>query len=194
MDSEAALTARLNALRFRDEAAWMELLFKEYYDGLGQIIYRVVPDREAVEDLLQDVLLRVWQGRTALPHPLQSYRAYLGQAAQHAALRYHERSRKQVPWDAAPPAATARPSAPDLALNDLHHAETQAAVAAALRQLPPECRRVFEMSRYQELPYAQIASTLGISVKTVEGQMGKALKVLRKQLAGTLRDLYLLSL
>ena len=67
-------------------------------------------------------------------------------------------------------------------------------MALALTQLPPECRRVFELSRFQEMSYAQIAGQLGISIKTVEGQMGKALRVLRKQLAGTLRDLYLLML
>ena len=121
MQTDVVLTAQLNALRFGDEAGWMELLFREYYEVLGQVIYRVVPDRAAVEDLLQDVLLRVWQGRADLPHPVQSYRAYLGQAAHHAALRHHERHRRQVAWDAAPPEATARPSAPDLALADLHH-------------------------------------------------------------------------
>ncbi len=194
MQTDVALTARLNALRFGDEAGWMELLFREYYEVLGQVIYRVVPDRAAVEDLLQDVLLRVWQGRADLPVPVLSYRAYLGQAAHHAALRHHERGRRQVAWDAAPPAATARPSAPDLALADLHHQETQTAVALALNQLPTECRRVFELSRFQELSYAEIAGQLNISVKTVEGQMGKALRVMRKQLAGTLRDLYLLVL
>ena len=56
-------------------------------------------------------------------------------------------------------------------------------VVEAIAELPPACREVFELSRGRGLRYAEIASTLGISVKTVESQMGKALKHLRTRLA-----------
>jgi len=49
--------------------------------------------------------------------------------------------------------------------------------------LPPACREVFQMSRAHGLRYAEIATTLGISVKTVESQMGKALRHLRSRLS-----------
>lgn len=72
---DAALDERLARLRRTDEAAWLETVFKEFYAPLGQVIYRVVPDRAVVEDLLQDIFLRLWPGRAALPE-LQSHRAY----------------------------------------------------------------------------------------------------------------------
>ena len=50
---------------------------------------------------------------------------------------------------------------------------------AALENLPPKCREVFILSRVSNLTYKQISDTLGISIKTVENQMGKALKILR---------------
>ncbi|WP_046242737.1 sigma-70 family RNA polymerase sigma factor [Hymenobacter terrenus] len=189
---DASLDDRLARLRCTDEAGWMEAVFREFYAPLGQVMYRVVPERAVVEDLLQDVFLRFWQGRADVP-VLQSHRAYLTRAALNAALRYQQREQRQVAWDVAPTEATA-PAVPPEALTALHQADTETAVAAALALLPPQCRAVFELSRYQELSYQQIADTLAISPKTVENQMGKALRLMRGALAGTLRNLYSLLL
>ena len=187
---DTALDARLTQLRQTDPAAFIEQLFKAFYAPLGAVVYRVVPDRAVVEDILQDVFLRLWQGLADLP-AIDSYRAYLTRMGLNAALRYQQRSQRQVAWDDASPATT--PVAPD-ALADLHAAETAAAVQAALAQLPPQCRVVFELSRYEEMSYQQIAEALEISPKTVENQMGKALRILRRELAGVLKNLYWLLL
>lgn len=187
---DAALNARLTLLRQTDPAAFIEQLFKTFYAPLGTVVYRVVPDRDVVEDILQDVFLRLWQGIEALP-AIESYRAYLNRMALNAALRHQQRAQRQVSWDDAPPATA--PVAPD-ALAGLHAAETADAVAAALAQLPPQCRIVFELSRYEEMSYQQIAEALEISPKTVENQMGKALRILRRELAGVLKNLYCLLL
>ncbi len=185
-NADEPLDARLARLRRADEAAWLEAVFREFYAPIGQVVYRVVPDRAAVEDLLQDVFLRLWQGRATVPE-LASHRAYLTRAALNAALRYTARGQRQASWETAEAAAPA--VAPE-ALAALHHADTETAVAAALALLPPQCRVVFELSRYEELSYQQIAETLEISPKTVENHMGKALRVLRGALAGALRNLY----
>ena len=190
--AETTLDDHLAHLRRTDEAAWMEAVFRAFYAPLGQVVYRVVPDRDVVEDLLQDVFLRLWQGRAEVP-ALLSHRAYLTRAALNAALRYQQRGQRQVAWDEAPTEATASVVGPE-ALAALHHADTETAVAAALALLPPQCRVVFELSRYEELSYQQIAETLAISPKTVENQMGKALRVLRGALAGVVRNLYLVLL
>lgn len=187
---DAALNARLTQLRQTDPAAFIEQLFKAFYAPLGGVVYRVVPDRAVVEDILQDVFLRLWQGLDSLP-PIESYRAYLTRMALNAALRHQQRARRQVAWDDAPPASA--PVAPD-ALAELHATETAQAVQAALAQLPPQCRVVFELSRYEALSYQQIAEALEISPKTVENQMGKALRILRRELAGVLKNLYWLLL
>ncbi|QDA59689.1 RNA polymerase sigma-70 factor [Hymenobacter jejuensis] len=184
------LEARLAHLRSTDEAAFMELLFKEFYKPLGQVIYRVVQDRDATEDLLQDVFLRVWNNRETLTIST-TYRAYLYRAAFNAALRHQERSKRQVAWDAAPPSAEPTGSA---ATDDLHYQEAESSVAAALNLLPPQCRAVFELSRYEELSYQQIAEALELSPKTVENQMGKALRILRRELSTLLKNLYSLLL
>ena len=66
--------------------------------------------------------------------------------------------------------------------------ELSTAVQLAVQALPDRCREVFELSRVHGLKYAEIARTLGISVKTVEAQMGKALRTLRERLASWLPD------
>ena len=63
-----------------------------------------------------------------------------------------------------------------------------------MAQLPPQCRLVFELSRYEELSYQQIAEALNLSPKTVDNQMGRALRILRRELAGVLKNLYWLLL
>ena len=193
LTDDAALNARLTLLRQTDPAAFMEQLFKTFYAPLGAVVYRVVSDRDVVEDLLQDVFLRLWQGIDSLP-AIDSYRAYLNRMALNAALRHQQRGKRQVAWDDAPPdTAPVAPVAPD-ALDALHAAEAADAVAAALQQLPRQCRIVFELSRYEEMSYQQIAEALEISPKTVENQMGKALRIMRRELAGVLKNLYWLLL
>lgn len=187
---DTALDTRLTQLRQTDPAAFIEQLFKAFYAPLGAVVYRVVPDRAVVEDILQDVFLRLWQGLADLP-AIDSHRAYLTRMGLNAAMRHQQRSQRQVAWDDAPP--TTAPVAPD-ALADLHAAETAEAVQTALAQLPPQCRVVFELSRYEEMSYQQIAEALEISPKTVENQMGKALRILRRELAGVLKNLYWLLL
>ena len=64
--------------------------------------------------------------------------------------------------------------------------ELQQKINDALKELPEQCRTVFQMSRYEELKYKSIADKLGISVKTVENHIGKALRILRSKLADVL--------
>ena len=74
------------------------------------------------------------------------------------------------------------------------HQELSQKIQTAISSLPKQCRYIFELSRFEELKYREIADQLQISVKTVETQMGKALKILRLQLAEYLVALVLLYL
>jgi RNA polymerase sigma-70 factor (ECF subfamily) len=70
--------------------------------------------------------------------------------------------------------------------------ELQQRVLKVLKNLPTQCRQVFELSRFEELKYREIAEQLGISIKTVETHMGKALRIMRQELADYLTILTLL--
>ena len=72
--------------------------------------------------------------------------------------------------------------------------ELERRLQKAINELPEQCRTIFQMSRFEELRYLDIAHHLGISVKTVENQMGKALKLLRVKLIDYLPLLVLILL
>lgn len=176
-----ALEARLAKEQRINEEAVMEALFKHFYRPLGNIIFRVVQDLDVTEDLLQDVFLRVWKNRKTLL-VTGSYKAYLYRAAMNAALRYAKRRKHQVEWNDAEVAETGRDTTAEL----LDGREAELLVAAALEVLSPQCRTVFLMSRQEGMSYRQIAETLGVAPKTVENQMGKALRTMRDELSDLL--------
>lgn len=180
VDTLEALEIRLAELqRTGNGEAFMQALFKGYYRPLGNVIFRVVQDRAVVEDLLQDVFLRVWHNRETLVIGT-SYKAYLYRAAINAALRHAERQKRQVGWDEANVIEPGR----DTTAEQLDAQDAEQLVAAALEALPPQCRAVFLLSRQEGLSYQQIAETLDVAPKTVENQMGKALRIMRDKLSG----------
>jgi RNA polymerase sigma-70 factor (ECF subfamily) len=182
----AELELRLTKLQGTDAEAFMEALFRAYYRPLGNVVFRVVQDRDTAEDLVQDVLLNVWKNRETL-RITTTYQAYLYRAAMNAALRHAARHKRQVAWDEASLPDPGRSTTDE----QVHGQEAEAAVAAALDTLPPQCRAVFLLSRQEGLSYQQIAETLEVAPKTVENQMGKALRLMRKGLQGLLHSLLL---
>ncbi|MCC3155643.1 RNA polymerase sigma-70 factor [Hymenobacter sp. 15J16-1T3B] len=186
VDTLDALEVRLAELqRTGDGEAFMQALFKGYYRPLGNVIYRVVQDRAVAEDLLQDVFMRVWHNRETLVITT-TYKAYLYRAAMNAALRHAERRKRQVGWDEASFVEPAR----DTTAEQLDAQDAEQLVAVALEALPPQCRAVFLMSRQEGLSYQQIAEALDVAPKTVENQMGKALRIMRDKLSGFLSGLH----
>ena len=182
----ATLEHRLAELQQTDGEAFMEALYRAYYRPLATTAARVVQDRAAAEDLVQEVLLTVWKNRRTLV-VTTTYQAYLTRAVLYAALRYAARQKRQVGWDETSPPEAGRNTTEE----HVYGQEAEAAVAAALATLPPQCRTVFLLSRQEGLSYQQIAEALEVAPKTVENQMGKALRLLRQGLKGLLPILLL---
>lgn len=170
---ESELLARL---RQGDEEAYASI-FREHYSWLVLAAARLLGDRSLAEEVVQDVMLELWRRREALvlTGPL---RAYLHQSSRNRALNHlrHGRTVRQSEPYVRPPTAAPRPDA------RVSSRELQAAVTAAILDLSPPQREVFEMSRRDGLTYPEIASVLDISVKTVEARMGRALRHLRERL------------
>ena len=172
---ERALFVRLST---GDEEAF-DTIFRAWYAPLVRIAEGVVRDRALAEEVVQDVLLEVWRRREQLGNE-ESPRAYLIRAARNRALNHVRHVRVQQ--KSAPYVSTRVEDAPE-GPSRIVEAELDAAVKDAVARLPPRCREVFELSRVHGLSYAEIARSLEISVKTVEAQMGKALRTLRERLA-----------
>lgn len=159
-----------------DEAAF-ELLFREWYPRLAEHAWRLLGERDAAEDAVQEVMVGFWRGRDRLPDA-SMLPGYLHRAVRNRALnqlRAHKGTTADPDGQMAP---AVEPDAP----RHLEEEQLASQLAAALATLPPRTREVFLLSREHGLTYAGIAQTLGISVKTVETLMGRAIRTLREQL------------
>ena len=168
----------LERLKTGDEAAF-DAIFRAHYASLVSLAQGMLRDQSAAEDVAQEVMLELWRRRAEV-FIQESLRAYLIRSTRNRALNQIRHANVQR---RAEPLIAREEAVQPHGASTLVASELRAAITAAIAELPPACREVFELSRGQGLRYAEIASTLGISIKTVESQMGKALRHLRGRLA-----------
>ena len=166
-------------IRRGDERA-LEIIFREHFAGLTQFVERFVRSPDVAEELVQDIFFRIWTKREQLSE-IESFKTYLYRAARNQALNFLRRAKLERRWQEEQ-GVHEEPSASYSADDGATGQELTVAVQEAIERLPPRCREVFLLSRDGGLTYAEIARTLGISIKTVETQMGRGLKALRSAL------------
>jgi RNA polymerase sigma-70 factor, ECF subfamily len=162
-----------------DEASF-EVVFRDLYQPLCRYALGFLDDADQAEEVVQDVFVRVWERRETLQVSV-SMKAYLYRAVHNSALNVIEKHKKNVRLEEAPMRVIHSASNEPGPGEDPR--ELEQAIADAVETLPAQCRRVFELSRFEEMKYREIADLLGISIKTVENQMGKALRIMRDKLA-----------
>ncbi|NUO01835.1 MAG: RNA polymerase sigma-70 factor [Saprospiraceae bacterium] len=170
--------------RFKQgDSTALKVLFQQHYGLVCRTINRFITDNLLVEDLSQEVFVRFWEKREQI-EITSSVPAYLRRMAINEALAWLRRNQRFEQEELTPqtPSGT---SADGEAV--FLHDELNLNIHEAINGLPPKCRAVFQLSRFEELTYPEIARQMGISVKTVENQMGKALKILRERLKGYLQ-------
>ena len=167
------------AIRRGDEAAY-EALFRTFYPELHRLALRYTGCTRTAEDLVQDVFLSIWDRRRTWSVQT-TLRAYLYGAVRNRATNLRERERVRRAWaDSEAHAPTLPP--PDAA-DALHGDALHETTRAWIDSLPERRREVFLLSRRHGLTYKEIAAMLSLSEKTVETQMGRALRFLRARLA-----------
>ena len=139
-------------------------------------------DPDNSKNLVHEVFITVWEKMDSLPEDV-NFRSYLFTAVKNRCFNYIRDRKKTVALEHA--AGQAHPQDSLLETEELERE-----IELAINSLPEKCRLVFELSRMDGLKYAQIADKMGISVKTVEAQMSKALNVLRQHLAEFLSLLF----
>jgi RNA polymerase sigma-70 factor, ECF subfamily len=177
---EHALVERIRS----GDAAAFEQLVRAFAAGLVSFAYSRVGSIEIAEDIVQDVMLGIWSHRDEW-QPQHSLKTYLYHAVQHRASNYHRHLRVEDSYRdelAREFNSLDHPASPDQADLLLTTGEFECAVGAALDSLPPRTREVFVMSREGNFTYREIALALGITVKTVEFHMARALAVFREKL------------
>lgn len=168
----------VEALRQGDEQVF-ETIFKTYYERLCNYANTILNDMDEAEEMVQGAFLTVWEKHDTLEIHT-SVKSYLYRAVHNSCLNRvkHYKVRKTYGDSVKNQTELLH----DDASQDLIGSELDAIVANAIDSLPDQCRLVFKLSRFENLTYAEIAEQLGISVKTVENHMVKALKVLREKL------------
>lgn len=169
----------ISKLLSRDETAF-EQVFKTHYKNLHAYAFTLLKDDMAAEEMVQNVFCKLWERNENLSIT-GSVAAYLYRAVNNESLNYLRhlkvRSDHQLFVSHRNDSLTPSPH------GSLHMKELEQKLKEALNDLPEQCRTVFQMSRFEELRYREIAKKLDISVKTVENHMGKALRILRTKLA-----------
>ena len=137
--------------------------FSKYYPVLCHTAAGYVADADDCEDIVQDRL------------PEEEFASYVTAAVKNNCISFLRKKQRLdiVSMDERPMVLADR--AEELEPEDRYGAMLQ----DMLLQMPPKCREIFEMSKLRKMKYRDIAATLGISEKTVENQMGKALKIIR---------------
>lgn len=151
--------------------------FHAYFEKLFDYAFTIVKDNGEAKDIVQSAFIKLWEKRAAINFPA-SARSYLYTTVYHLSLNtVRNRKIRESHHQYVMPTSAAG------SINTAEEKEIRARIQQAIDTLPPRCREVFCKSRLEGKKYATIATEMEISVKTVEVQMGKALKALREQLA-----------
>jgi RNA polymerase sigma-70 factor (ECF subfamily) len=164
-----------------------ESCFRTYYKQLVVFAYKMVYRQDVAEDMVQQVFLSVWEHLEQLDVD-KGILSYLYQSTRNRCINHlnsaHQSNTTHVDEPVGDHLVTTE--------RTLETKELLKQIKTAIQELPEKCREVFLLSREQGLTYKEIAATLDISVKTVENQMGKALKHLYARLGSRLEILLII--
>lgn len=158
-----------------------EQIFRTYYPALCLFALKFLKDKEEAEEVVQDLFCKLWEKRKELAITT-SLKSYLYGAIRINSIRklqsesLHHSHHEEI----------LRLSSSKEFVDDLERNELQSRIHQCIANLPEQRRKVFELSRFQDKKYKEIAEEMAISVKTVENHMGKALKFLREHLSDLL--------
>lgn len=175
---EYSHTDQISFIKNGNEAAF-EKVFKMYFKNLHAFAYTFMKDDIIAEEIVQNVFFKIWEKKDQLQID-DSLKAYLYRAVHNESLNHlkHLKIKNSFQLQYSDPM---EPSDQD-ASSQMIATELENDIQKAINELPQQCRTIFQMSRFEQLKYQQIADHLNISIKTVENQMGKALRILRSKL------------
>lgn len=181
-------TVLLDRICKRDQSG-LEALYKTYYTRLYILAFRYVKNQEQAEEIVNDVFLKIWQEAARLTIT-QSLSHYLSRSIVNTSLNHINKEKKEI-------------SRQDKYLSDFNESEADEDEALlleeqllklekALNQLPPQCKKVMMMSKFEKLKQQEIADTLNISIKTVKNHLTQGYEKIRSILTKELLILAIL--
>lgn len=168
-----------NDIKFNEVA--LEKLFKDYFNPLCTYCqYKFGFELDTAKEAVHAGFVRLWENRETISSE-SSVKAYLSKIVTNICLDMlkHEKIKQIHARQVIQTTSIGSPLQPNQ--SDLKQLTVD--IESAVNELPDQMRRIFELSRYEGLKYAEIASALNLSVKTVETQMSRALVKLRQKLS-----------
>lgn len=154
-------------------------LFLRYYDRLCQFVGYYIRDTDVAENIVQELFFKIWINRTTWNFT-PNIVSYLYKAARNYSLNHLKNNKIKDKFLDVYSESFNLSETPEKEFIDR---EFNNKVHEAIKELPEQCRIIFKMKKFDGLTYSEIADIKNISIKTVETQMGRALKYLRKKLA-----------
>ena len=151
--------------------------FNDHFDSLYRYAFTIVQDNGEAKDIVQSAFIKLWEKHKEV----DAERSYLYTTVYNLslnAIRNRSVRARHLRHIGSSGDAENRYASEEK--------EIIQRINQVIETLPPKCRDIFQRNRFEGKKYADIATDLGISVKTVEAQMGKALKYLRENLSDLL--------
>lgn len=155
---------------------WFKNIFDEHYEFIRNYIYYLSGDMDVAEDLVQDVFMKLWEKRDSIKN--ETVKPLLYRIARNLYFNVHKRNAVDLKFVN----SSLKESENESPEFILEMKEFDEKLQKAISDLPEHCRTIFLMSRMDEMKYHEIADRFKISVKAVEKQISKALKLLRESI------------
>jgi RNA polymerase sigma-70 factor, ECF subfamily len=168
----------IRRIRQGDKAEF-ESLFRSSYVSLVRYAKSIIKDHDSAEEIVQDLFFRLWQNRKKIIIE-SSLNGYLFRAVHNKCLHYI--NHLKIVGQHVQETTAGQTSKSEDPVDIIRYKELQEKINLVLEKLPDRCSLIFCMSRFDGLKYNEIAEKLSVSVKTVEANMGRALKEFRKAL------------
>lgn len=178
----------IELIRNGDKRAFDDV-FLTHFKSLHAYAFTMIKERDDAEEIVQNVFVRIWTKRTQLK-PDGYLKSFLYRSVHNESLNYlkHQKVRSNFNVHYTD---SVKNEMGDLN-KEIMATELEKNIHSAINDLPEKCRNVFQLSRFDQMKYQEIADALNISIKTVENQMGKALKILRLKVVDFLILIFLL--
>ena len=156
-----------------------ETLFRRYFEPLCMYGKKITGDMDAAQETVQDLFYTIWKDRSKL-RIVWSVKSYLYGAVRNQSLQYLEHLQIRQRYHQHVAGEFTESSSHDSPQEILEYKELEQRLEYALEHFPKRRRDIFRMNRFEGKKYEQIAHELSLSVKTIEAEMSKALKTLKK--------------
>ena len=156
-----------------------EYLFNEYYDWLCNYIFKLSGNRSLSKDVVQETMIKIWEKRHQIIIKT-SLKAYLFKSCHNQFLQQLRKDKKKpdlldkIRWNVIYDTYFEQKE------EDIHMGFAVQKLEELIDRLPPKCKEIFIMNKLERRKYSEIAQDMGISIKTVENHMSKALRIIRE--------------